>query len=233
MKLRLTATTSAALAAMLLLAVGAAAASSIGLYRNTMETEAQRGQMVKLSGERCGRGGSKTSLQIVVGKATEECAYRTPVLGRDLEIASVARLLGNTPKPVQRKAFLALDLRAGGDGSGYQLALFPLQRKAQLRKVLADGTVRYLHVEHKVETAQGLDQANELRLRAFNLAGGPEKGSCTIQAWVGSQLVAEVTDPASGELQGRASAVSAGAVGNAKGAVAGFDNVVIRAPNPY
>ncbi len=232
MKLRLTATVPAALLVALALAASAAA-SLIGLYRNNMETDAQRGQMVKLLGERCGRGGSKTALQIVVGKGTKECAYRTPVVGRDLEIAAVARLLGSTPKPVQRKAFLALDLRAGGEGSRYQLALFPLQRKAQLRKVHDDGSVEYLQVEHQVETAPGADRANELRLRAFNLTSGPEKGSCRIQAWVGSKLVADVTDPAAGELQGRASGVSVGAVGNAKGAVAGFDNVVVRAPSPY
>jgi hypothetical protein len=232
MKLRVTATALAALAAALVLAASAGAAL-VGLYRNEMETDAQRGQIVKLFGERCGRGGSKAAFRIVVGKATPECAYRTPVVGRDLEVAAVGRLLGNTPKPVQRKAFLALDLRASRDGSRYQLAVFPLQRKAQLRKVRADGSVEYLHIEGKVETVKGADQANQLRLRAFNVTSGAEKGSCRIQAWVGSTLVADVTDPAAGELQGRASGFSLGAVGNAKGAVGSFDNVVVRAPSPY
>lgn len=222
----------AALAAALLLA-GSAAAALIGVYRNNMETEAQRGQIAKLFGERCGRGGSTTAFRIVVGKATKECAYRTPVLGRDLEIASVARLLSKTPAPVQRKAFLALDLRAGSDGSAYQLAVFPLQRKAQLRKVLPDGSIKYLQIEKKVETVQGADRANELRLRAFNLTSGPEKGNCQILAYVGGKLVAEVTDPAAGELKERASGFSVGAVGNAKGATASFDNVVVRVPSPY
>lgn len=233
MKLRLTATTSAALAALLLLAASAAAASLIGLYRNTMETEAQRKQMTKLFGERCRSGGSKTAFRVLVGKTTARCSYRTPVVGRDLEIASVARLLSNTPKPVQHKAYLALDLRAGGDGSGYELAVFPLQRKAQLLKLHSDGSVEYLHVERKVEAIKGTDQANELRLRAFNVTAGPEKGSCAIQAWVGKTLVAEVSDPAAGELSSRASGFSLGAVGNAKGAAAAFDNVVVRAPSPY
>jgi hypothetical protein len=233
MKRRATATISAALAAALLLAASAAAASLIGLYRNTMETEAQRGQIAKLFGERCARGGSTTAFRVFVGKQTKECGYRTPVVGRDLEIASVARLLSTTPKPLQRKAFLALDLRAGEDGSRYELAVFPLQRKAQLLKVHGDGSVEYLQVAHKVEAVKPLDQANELRLRAFNLTSGPERGRCAIQAWVGSELVAEATDPAAGELKGRASGFSVGAVGNAKGVVASFDNVVIRAPSPY
>ncbi len=221
-----------ALLAALALAASAGAAP-VGVYRNNMETKAQRGQIAKLFGERCGRGGSETAFRVLVGKATGECAYRTPVVGRDLEAASVARLLSKTPKPVQRKAFLALDLRAGSDGSAYQLAVFPLQRKAQLRKVLADGSVKYLHVEKNVETVQGADRANELRLSAFNVTSGPEKGNCRILGYVGGKLVAEVTDPAAGELQGRASGFSVGAIGNAKGAIASFDNVVLRVPSPY
>lgn len=233
MRLRLTATTLAALAATLVLAASAGAATLVGLYRNTMETEAQRKQAVKLLGERCGAGGSQTAFRIFVGKATKRCAYRTPVVGRDLEIAAVGRLLAQTPKPVQHKAYLALDLRAGDDGSGYELAVFPLQRKAQLLKVHGDGSVEYLHVEHGIEGVEGTERAIQLRLRAFNVTSGAEKGDCKVLAWVGKTLVGEVTDSASGELQGRASGFSLGAVGNAKGAVGSFDDVVVRAPSPY
>lgn len=220
----------AVVTALAILASGAGAAL-IGIYRNNMESEAQRAQIVKLSGERCGRGGSDHAVRIVVGKRTRECAYRTPVVGRDLEIAAIGRLLSNTPPAVQRKAFLSVNLRTGGAGAGYQLAVFPMQGKAQLRKVLPDGGVEYLHVAKGVRV-RGLNQANELRLRAFNLTSGPEKGRCQILAFVGGQLVAEVTDPAAGELEGRASGFSLGAVGNAKGAAGSFDDVVIRVPSP-
>jgi hypothetical protein len=224
----------ASLAALLagLCLAGSAAAALIGVYRNGMESTAQRAQIVKLSGERCGRGGSDHALRITIGKRTRECAYRTPVVGRDLEVAAIGRLLDSTPAPVQRKAFLALNLRTGGAGAGYQLALFPLQRKAQLRKVLPDGAVEYLHIAKDVR-AKGLNRANELRLRAFNQTSGPEKGACHIVAFVGGQLVADVTDPAAGELEGRASGVSLGAIGNAKGEVGSFDDVVIRVPSPF
>ena len=40
-----------------------------------------------------------TPSRIVVGKRTRDCSYRTPVLGRDLEIAATERLLSGTPKP--------------------------------------------------------------------------------------------------------------------------------------
>lgn len=210
---------------------GSALGAMVGIYRNGMESEAQRGQIVKLSGERCGRGGSDHAVRVVVGKRTKECAYRTPVIGRDLELAATGRLLSNTPAPVARKAFLALNLRTGGAGAGYQLAVFPVQGKAQLRKIFSDGRIEYLHVEKGLRT-QGPNRGNELRLRTLNLTSGPKKGSCQILAYVGRQLVADVNDAASGDLEGRASGFSIGAVGTAKGAVGSFDDVVVRVPSP-
>jgi hypothetical protein len=212
--------------------VAAASAAVIGLYRNGMESDGLRAQIVNFSGERCKRGGSSHAFRVYVGKSTRECAYRTPVIGRDLEVAAVARLLEGTPKPVQRKAFLALNLRAGGAGARYQLAVFPLQHKAQLRRYGGEGQVKYLQIAQAIRT-KGINRANEMRLRAFNVTSGPERGSCHILAWVGSQLVADVTDPAAGELQGRASGFSLGAVGNAEGTLGSFDDVVIRVPSPY
>src|SRR3954452_9403364 len=156
-----------------------AGAALIGIYRNSMESKAQLAQVVKLSGKRCGRSGSSGAFQIVVGKETQECSYRTPVLGRDLEIAATERLLSATPKPVQRSAYLAVDLRAGG-GARYQLAVFPLQRKAQVRKVLADGSIEYLDIEKDVAGIGGADKANQLRLRAFNISSGDQKGNCQL-----------------------------------------------------
>ena len=232
MRLRLTSILLAAAIVSLALAMSAGAAL-VGLYRNSMESDAQRGQIGKLSGERCGRGGSSHAFRITVGKATAECAYRTPVVGRDLEIAAIVRLLSSTPKPIKRKAFLALNLRTGDAGAGYQLAVYPLQRKAQLRKILSDGRVQYLHIEKGVSTVMGTDEANELRLRAFNVSSGPDRGKCRIVAFVGSLQVADVLDPAAGELQGRGSGFSIGASGNAKGAVGSFDDVVMRVPSPF
>jgi hypothetical protein len=230
--MRLTMGFLAALAASLTLASGAGAAL-IGIYRNNMETDSLRGQIAKLSGERCQRGGSSHAFRIVVGKRTRECAYQTPVIGRDLEVSAVTRLLRSTPKALQRKAFLAVSLRTGGAGAGYQLAVFPLQRKAQLRKIFSNGRVGYLHIAKNVRSAKGLDLGNDLRLRAFNVTSGPDKGACRILAWVGKVRVADVTDDGSGELTGRASGFSVGATKNAKGMAASVDDVVLRVPNPF
>lgn len=209
-----------------------AGADLIGIYRNSMESKGQLAQVIKLSGKRCGRSGSDGAFQIVAGKETKECSYRTPVLGRDLEIAVTATLLSKTPKPVQRAAYLGVDLRAGG-GARYQLAVFPLQRKAQVRKVLADGTIEYLDIEKNVAGIGGADKANQLRLRAFNITSGDERGNCQLSAFIGGQLVAEVTDQGAGDLTGSASGFSVGSTKNAKGAQASVDDVVVRVPSPF
>lgn len=209
-----------------------AGASVIGVYRNNMESTGLQAQIVKFGGARCKSGGSGHAFRVFVGKATKECAYRTPVIGRDLEIAVTGRVLQGTPRPVQRRAFLALNLRAGNAGARYQLVLFPLQRKAQLRRYTGEGQVKYVRVARSIRT-QGINRANVMRLRAFNVTAGPEKGSCRVQAWVGKQLVADFSDPAAGELQGRTAGFSLGAVGNAKGTLGSFDDVVVRVPSPY
>jgi hypothetical protein len=231
MRLRVTGA-ALAVAITLLALAGGAGAALIGVYRNGMETSAQRGEAVKLSGERCGRGGSAHAFRVVIGKRTKECSYRTVVLGRDLEISATTRLLSETPKPVRRRAYLALTLRAG-DGAHYQLLVYPMQRKAQLRKTLVDGSVTYLRIAKNVKTIQGVDKANKLRLRAFNITEGPEKGACRILGYVGREQVADFTDDAAGELQGRASGFAVGATKNAKGAAASFDDIVVRIPNPF
>ena len=211
----------------------AAIAAPVGVYQNPMGNDAQREALRKLNGESCNRGGSEDALRITLGKRTSECSYRTPVIGRDLEIAATARLLSGTPKALRKQAFLALDLRAGEDGAHYQLAVYPLQRKAQLRTSLPDGSIRYLKIAKGVAAIKGINEPNELRLRAFNVTSGPDKGSCHLLAFVGSELVADVTDDAAGELQGRASSVSLGASKSAKGLVGSFDDVVVRVPNPF
>lgn len=233
MKLLRTAVLALLIAGMLAFASGAGAAL-IGIYRNGMENKGQLGQVVKLSGERCARGAGAGAFTIAIGKATKECSYRTPVLGRDLEIAATMSLLSRTqvPKSVQRSMYLALDLRAGA-GARYQLAVYPLQGKAQIRKVLADGSIEYLDIEKQVPGLAGLDKANQLRLRAFNVTAGEEKGTCRLLAYLGNQLVAEASDPNGGELSGRASGFSLGSAKVAKGAQASVDDVVVRVPSPY
>jgi hypothetical protein len=224
---RLTAVSLAIFLASLAVVSGAGAAM-IGIYRNGMETTAQRAQLVKLSGRNCARGGVDDALRVVIGKRTRECSFRTPVLGRDLEVAATGRLLSGTPKSLQRKSFISLELRAGG-GSLYQLAVYPGQRKVQLRKVLSDGTIKYLAIVKNESAVRGIDKANKLRLSAINV----DPGQCRLLASVGGKQVADFIDATAGELSGRASGFSVGAATGATGAVASFDDVVVRVPSPF
>jgi hypothetical protein len=231
MKLRFTAA-SAAVCAVALVFVAGSGAAMVGIYRNSMETTAQRSQLVKLSGRSCVRGGSDHALRIAIGKRTKECSYRTPVVGRDLEIAATERLLSGTPTALQHKVFLGLELRAGG-GSQYQLAVYPLQQKVQLRKNLSDGSVEYLAIEKEVGTVKGINKANQLRLSAINVTSGPERGQAQLRGYVGGTLVVEATDPAAGELTGQAAAVSVGSAKSSTETLASVDDVVVRVPSPF
>jgi hypothetical protein len=203
----------------------------IGIYRNGMETLAQRSQLVKLAGRTCERVAANGAMRISIGKATSSCSFRTPVLGRDLEIAATERLLSGTPADLQRKAYLGLELRAGG-GAKYALLVFPRQRKAQLIKVTGEGT-KYLAIAKNEKAVVGINEANKLRLRAVNVTSGPEKGQARLFAYVGSRLVGEAVDDGAGDLGGRASAIVVGTIKNGNGIVASVDDVVVRVPSPY
>jgi hypothetical protein len=214
-----------------LLACAVASGAMIGIYRNSMESLAQRSQLVKLAGSNCARAGANGAMRITLGKKTAACSFRTPVLGRDLEIAATERLLSGTPENLQRKAFLGLELRAGA-GAKYQLLVFPRQRKAQLVKITEAGT-KYLAIAKNEQAVMGINEANVLRLRAVNVSSGPEKGQARLFAYVGKTLVGEAVDAGAGELTGRNSAVIVGTVKNGNGVVASVDDVVVRVPSPF
>lgn len=214
-----------------LLVCSLAGATMIGIYRNGMESTAQRSQMLKLSGRSCSRGGAAGAMRIVLGKRTDACSYRTPVVGRDLEIGATERLLSGTPASLQHAAYLALELRAGG-GAKYQLLVFPLQKKVQLVKVTKEA-VKYLAIDKNERSVQGINMANQMRLRAVNVTSGPERGQAQLAGYIGSTLAVEATDEAASELEGRASAVAIGATKSAPGLIGSVDDVVVRVPSPY
>jgi hypothetical protein len=233
MRKRLTFALICASVACLAVAATALATAAISVYRNSMNNAAKRSQTVKLSGRNCERGGAPTALRVVVGKRTDECIYRTPVVGRDLEVFVTARLLSGTPKALRKKIFLAANLRSGGGGK-YQLAVFPLQRKFQIRKDFPNGTRQFLKVEKGVKKIKNkINNANKLRLRAFNVTSGANKGGCRILVFINDKKVAAVTDPRGGSLAGRYSGFSVGSSKNSSGAVATFDDIVVRVPSPF
>jgi hypothetical protein len=224
MKARFAAVSLAALAAGLL-ACAVAGAAMVGIYRNGLETKPQRAEMLKLFGRNCARGGGEDAIRVLLGKKTDSCAYRTPVIGRDLEIAATESILSGTPKPLQRKAYVAVQLRAGG-GDKYEVRAFPLQRKAQLIKVSEAGT-KYLAVKKNLKEIGGINEPTVVRLRTEKTATA---GTATVTAYVGPTVVGEVTDEAAGEVIGEFSAVSVGATKIAEGLSGSIDDLVMRVP---
>jgi hypothetical protein len=222
------AATSFAIALIGALAATAASAAMVGLYRNEMGSTAARAQLIKISGANCMRGGSEDALRVAIGKKTEACSLRTPVIGRDLEIGATERLLSGTAKNLQSRAFLGLELRAGG-GAKYQLLVYPLQRKAQLIKYTAEGP-EFFDIAKDVPGIMGLNKANALRLRALQIRSGPEKGRTSVAGFVRGEKVVEGIDALPADLSGEASAVVVGAVGNGNGVIASIDDLVVRAP---
>jgi hypothetical protein len=210
-----------------LVAVASASGAFVAIYRNALETTAQRSEVLKLSGKSCTRGGAQTSLKITVGKLTEECAYRTPVIGSDLEIAATGRIVSGTPPAVVKKAFLGLQLRVGGGGK-LELRVFPAQKKVQLAKITEAG-INYLAIKKNVKGVQGPEKGNVLRLR---VVGGAkeEAGTCKISGFLGGEQVIEVNDETCGEVSGEMTALSAGAPNNGSGLIAGFEAIVVRTP---
>lgn len=214
-----------------LVATSLASAAMVGIYRNDLESLSQRSQLIKLAGRDCARAGTDGGLRITVGKKTPSCTMRTPVLGTDLEIAATERLLSGTPTAVARKAFLGVELRAG-QGSKYQLLVYPLQKKAQLVKVTPDGP-EFFDIAKDLKAVTGLNEANTLRLQAFKLRSGPEAGSVAVKGFLGRELVVSGTDALPSELPGEASTVTVGAAKNGSGVVALIDDIVVRVPSPY
>ncbi|MGA8745509.1 MAG: hypothetical protein WB507_06570 [Solirubrobacterales bacterium] len=229
MRPRFTVLVGAVLASALVCVAGAAAATTVtvGIYRNGMETSTQRAQMLQLSGRSCSRSGAEQTMVITLGKRTNQCSFRTPVIGRNLQIAASERLLGSTPRSLQRKVYLGLFLRTGG-GGGYQLVVYPTQQKVQLRKLLPGGKVKYLGIARGQRAVGGVNRTNELTLQAIDGSGG-----ATLAGYVGGKLLLEAVDPGARELSGGASGVMVGSTNAATGTVASFDNVVLRVPSPF
>lgn len=211
-----------------LVAASSAFAAMVGIYRNEMSSVTARSQLIKISGANCVRGGSTDTMKVTIGKKTDACSFRTPVIGRDLEIGATERLLSGTPAAVQKRAYLGLELRAGG-GAKYQLLVYPLQRKAQLIKYTAEGP-EFFDIAKDVRGIMGANKANNLRLRALQIRSGAEKGRTQVTGFVGSEAVVEGIDALPADLGGEASAVVVGAAQNGNGVIASIDDLVVRAP---
>lgn len=221
------------LAAALLVAASAGAEPGFQIYENDMNSQEQKKDFFRVSGRACERGGSEEALRVTFGRKTRECIYRTPVIGRNLEIIVTERLLSGTPRRLARRTFLAVNLRSAEGAGRYQLRVFPVQRKYQLIKAVPGERPRYLAVGKQISAIRGINKGNRVRLRAFNRVNTPAPNDCRLLVYVNGERLAVVTDERSGKLEGRETTFSAGSRRGARNAVVSFDNVKIRVPRPF
>jgi hypothetical protein len=221
---------SVALAALAALAVGGVASATIAIYANNMSTAGHRKELVKVGGGHCGRSGQAKVLKARIGKQTDQCSYRTPVVGRNLQIIATERLLSGTPDTVEGRVFIGLGLRVGNKG-GYEFVAFPAKGSFQLRKKApSSGDVTVL-AHGQSGAVKDVNKANKLRLQAF--AGGG--GDLRLVGLVNGHKLAAVTEGsnAAARIPGSFSTILVGSNKSAKGAVASFDDLQVSVPDPF
>ena len=164
---------------------------------------AQRGQLVKLSGEQLRpRRLRTTPCGSSLGKQTERMLL--PHAGarprpRDRRDRAPAQ---RHPEGAAAQGLPRRSTCAPGAAPSYQLAVFPLQRKAQLRKVTADGTSSTCEIAKNVQSGRRAStKPTSCGCAPSTSPAAPNKGQCQILAYVGGKLVADVTDDGAGELR--------------------------------
>ena len=83
----------------------------------------------------------------------------------------------------------------------------------------SEGT-KYLAIAKNEKAVMGINEANDLRLRAVNVTSGPEKGQAKSSPTSAAPWSAKRSTTAPGELTGRASSVIVGTIKNGNGIVA-------------
>lgn len=223
--MRPTAIALAAAAALLALAGGALAAVTI--YRNGFPGPVRMSEMRKVSeGGSCGRSNAGKTMSVRLGRRTLACSYRTPAIGKDLEIAVTGELSRKTPAALRRRVALAVAVRSGVR-SDYTLTVYPGRRRWVLsraaRPAAGEDVTRTTLGAGREDFIRGSGRRNRLRIRAFG---------DTITAWVNEKIVARYTDPNTRPLTGRQATVSLLADRAARGGVARFDSVTVLVPDP-
>lgn len=236
-------TVNAALLAALLAAAGAllglnppeaGAIPTLSIYNNALDTPAKREKVLRSGRDgQCQKNKSKLAFKFTLGKRTRECAYRLPVAGRSIEVSAVGTLFESTPAKVVGRSFLSLSTRQDSDGSRYQLVVFPKQKKFQLRKIVSNGSVRYLAIRKNVKRIGDPGSPIRMMLRSFNRVPKLPSTTARLVVRIEGKRLAVVDDPRGLRLKGRAATFSIGSSRFAQGANGSFRDVDVRIPDPF
>ena len=100
--------------------VANAAAGTIPVYKNDLDSTESRAQIHQMAPRaNCERGGSPNAFRFKLGAKAKECFYRVPMAGVNLQVTAVARIFRSTPKKVLKRAYAGVSLRQNTDGSRY------------------------------------------------------------------------------------------------------------------
>lgn len=211
----------------------AQAAGNLVIYNNSMRSAAGAAKIRKYGKKaNCSHKGSTKSLRVKVGKSTRECFYNVPVVGRDLQASITARMFKQTPKGLQKRTWLAVNVRQGTDGSRYQFAVLPRQQRFSLRKVYPNGKVKHL-AHGKDKKIRTVAKANRITLRAYNGVGKLPSGTARLVGIVNGKRLALFDDQHGNELTGRDTTISIGSNKGAKGAFGSFIGARVAMPDPF
>lgn len=210
------------------------AAATLSIYKNALDTSAKRSQIFRYGSEgQCKRGKASKAFRFSLGKQTRECFFRLPAVGRSVEVSAVGVLFDSTPEKVIGRTYLAVSTRQAGNGSRYQLAVFPSQRKWELRKVEPNGAIEYLATGKNQKEIKGPGRSNRILLRSFNGVKGQPSTTARLVARINGKRVVVFNDARGLQLTGRITSFSIGSPLFATGAAGSFREVDVRIPDPF
>lgn len=215
-------------------AASAGAASNLTIYSNSLRGADGRKQ-VRQYGRKatCKRGGSPKAFRLKVGKATRECFYQPPVVGRDLQMTTAARLFKKTPRGVLKRAWVAVNLRQAANGSRYQFAVIPRLRRYSLRRIAPNGKMKILAYGKDTKKINPPNKANRITFRAYNGVKGQPASSARLVGVVNGKRLALVDDKQGDRMKGRDVTFSIGSKRSTRGGLGSFVNLKIAMPDPF
>jgi len=224
------------LCASLALGVAAAQAGPVIVALYTFQSPGDAGGFVKGRGAKCAKKTGKGNMPVTVGPGTNSCALRSSVvadssdLAPDQEVSAVANMGARTPRKLQKKAYVAVNVRQS-DNAGWELRVRPVARSWQLLRDPKGAPGPAVFRSGKGKFIRTASKPNALLLRAFDY-GTP---NTQVLATVNGKAVVRLTDSGADQPDGRRNGVATGAKGTAAGTgiVGLFDDVAIKVPNPF
>jgi hypothetical protein len=202
------------------LGLAASALATVTVYRNDFAGRGRVAEFRKVGAGRCTRVNDRQTMTLRVGASTVACSYRSPVIGRNLEVAVTTGLLAETPRALQSSVATAVALRSDGQSS-YSLAVFQRTKRWVLTRTSSAGSQTLQ--KGRLASIRTVGRANRLVLRVFG---------ADVAASINAKTVARYTDPNPNELSGSDAAVLVFGTRSARGSAARFDSVSVRVPDP-